>query len=141
MLDERLGDRSPRGGEGGERLKDDLLEFVRRYAARYRKDRSEGAVRGEVSQLRTVFREAARRGEGNTLREVLADPTMLAAVLTSPSKQPSGTTALIRLGAINAALLVLFGPEEGRPRHRRRERGLEDGGDRGGHHRRRGRRG
>ena len=103
---------SPRRG----RIDAESEVFLERYAVRYRLDRSAGAVRGEVSQLRTVAREAAQRRAGRTLHEVLSDTSTLAAVLTAPGRQPSATTALIRLGAINAALLLLFGPNEGRRR-------------------------
>ena len=98
------------------RLDADSEAFLARYRGHYRRDRSDGAVRGEVSQLRTVAREAESRGEGNTLPEVLADISTLAKVLTTPAKRPAATTALIRLGAINAALVLLFGNEEGRRR-------------------------
>lgn len=90
--------------------------FLKRYAEHYRGARSDGAIRGEVSQLRSVVREAARQGRGATLLQVLGDVPALAAVLTTPSKRPSATTALIRLGALNAALLLRFGEGEGRRR-------------------------
>ena len=102
-------ERPPRG-----RLDAESEAFLVRYREQYRRDRSAGAIRGEVSQLRSVVREAGRREWGNTLSEVLARPAALAAVLTVPATRPAATTALIRLGAIHAALLLLFGEAEGR---------------------------
>lgn len=96
------------------RLDAESETFLERYAKHYRGVRSDGAIRGEVSQLRSVVREAARQGCGRTLAQVLSDTSALAAVLTMPSRRPSSTTAMIRLGAINAALFLRFGDEEGR---------------------------
>ncbi len=100
----------------GGRLDAESEAFLVRYREQYRRDRSAGAIRGEVSQLRSVVHEAGRREWGNTLSEVLARPATLAAVLTVPVTRPAATTALIRLGAIHAALLLLFGEAEGRRR-------------------------
>lgn len=90
--------------------------FLVRYGEHYLSARSDGAIRGEVSQLRSVVREAARQGRGVTLAAVLSDVPALSAVLTAPARPPSATTALVRLGAINAALVLLFGDQEGRRR-------------------------
>ena len=112
LFDVDLPDPLPKRG----RLDADSEAFLARYREHYSRDRSDGTVRGEVSQLRTVAREAEPRGRGDTLPAVLADISTLAEVLTSPAKRPSATTALIRLGAINASLLLLFGSDEGRRR-------------------------
>ena len=98
------------------RLDADSEAFLVRYRDYYRGDRSDGALRGEVSQLRSLVREAVRQGGGSRLPEVLSNCSALAGVLTAPAKRPSAATALIRLGAINAALLFLFGEDEGRRR-------------------------
>ena len=82
------------------RLDAESESFLDRYREHYRGVRSDGAIRGEVSQLRSVVREAARQGRGVTLPEVLADPAGLSAVLATPAKRPSATTALIRLDAV-----------------------------------------
>ena len=102
-------ERPPRG-----RLDAESEAFLVRYRDHSSGDRSAGAIRGEISQLRSVAREAAHQGTGNTLPEVLSSCSALAEVLTSPATRPSATTALIRLGAIHAALLLLFGEAEGR---------------------------
>ena len=109
------------------RLDADSEAFLARYRGHYSRVRSDGTVRGEVSQLRTVAREAESRGKGNTLPEALADISTLAKVLTSPAKRPAATTALIRLAAVNAALLLLFGNEEGRRRIDELDRALPRG--------------
>lgn len=98
------------------RLDAESESFLERFGEHYRGMRSDGAIRGEVSQLRSVVREAARQGRGTTLLQVLDDTSALAAVLTAPSKRLSATTALIRLGAINAALMLRLGDDEGRRR-------------------------
>ena len=90
--------------------------FLARYREHYSGVRSDDAIRGEISQLRSAVREVARQGRGVSLREALSDISALAGVLTAPAKTPSESTALIRLGAINAALLLSFGEEEGRAR-------------------------
>lgn len=98
------------------RLDAESEAFLERFREHYRGVRSDGALRGEVSQLRSVVREAARQRRGTTVLQVLDDTPALAAVLTAPSKRPSATTALIRLGAINAALLLRLGDDRGRRR-------------------------
>lgn len=98
------------------RLDVETESFLDGYREHYRGVRSDGAVRGEISQLRSVVREASRLGRVVTLPEAVADAAILSAVLTTPAKRPSATTALIRLGAINAALRLHFGDDEGRRR-------------------------
>lgn len=90
--------------------------FLEQYVLRYQRDRSVDTVRGERSQLRTVAREAQRNGSNGGLGQILSDPAVLARVLTSPAKPLSASTAFIRLGAINAALLLRFGDQEGQRR-------------------------
>ena len=116
MFQRTLFDLDPPERPTASRLDAESEAFLVRYREQHGRDRSGGAVRGEVSQLRSVVREAGRRGRGNTLSEVLARPAALAEVLTSPVKRPSATTALIRLGAIHAALLLMFGDDDGRRR-------------------------
>lgn len=65
------------------RLDAESEAFLERYEDHYRGARSDGAVRGEVSQLRSVVREAARQGRGVTLLQVLGDVPALAVVLTT----------------------------------------------------------
>lgn len=104
----------PRSARG--RLDAESEALLDAYRHHYLRERSRGTVRGEVSQLRTVVREAAHRGLDRTLREVLSDTSMLVSILTSPAGQPSRSTAAIRLGAIVAALLLVYGNEEGQQR-------------------------
>jgi integrase len=104
----------PRAGRG--RLDAASEAFLDAYRTRYRSARSERTIRGEISQLRTVAREAASTGAIGSISDVLADTSTLATILTAPKVRPSATTALIRLGAINAALLMLYGADEGRLR-------------------------
>ena len=118
------------------RLDPDSEAFLSRYREHYCGERTAGAIRGETSKLRSVVREAARSGGGTTLSKVLTNTSMLARVLTAPSTRPSATTALIRLGAIHAAPLLLSvrrrvavasTPSTGRSRAERRQSGTRAG--------------
>ena len=95
------------------RLDDASEALLARYGAQYAGERSAGAVRGEISQLRTVTREG-QLGEGLLgLDQVLSSRPCLVRVLTHPAIRPSATTASRRLAAIQRGIALLFGPEEG----------------------------
>ena len=100
----------------GGRLDADSEAFLERYATTYAEIRSVGAVRGEVSQLRSVARESERLGGPRTLIAVLDDTATIVRVLTTPTVRPSASTAGRRLAAVVAAILLAWGDDEGRRR-------------------------
>ena len=82
-----------------------------RYARFYASERSAGAVRGEVSQL---SREA-RAVEGlTTLADAIGNVPCLVRILTMPRERPSAATASRRLSAIQHAMMLLLGADDGR---------------------------
>ena len=110
LLEPVQGDRRRR------RLDDESEAILAGYVATYARERSAAAVRGEVSQLRSVVRESAALGGPRTLAAVLATIGSIVRVLTVPRHVPSASTASRRWRAIQAALVHVYGPVDGRSR-------------------------